>query len=67
MLPFLEKQSRSLYFNICNEFYSSLKIMCEDLKNYPKENDQRKNKLMDYIKNFNENFEKQRIDNEEYL
>jgi phosphatidylinositol 4-kinase len=67
MLPFLEKQSRSLYFNICNEFYSSLKFMCEDLKNYPKENDQRKNKLIEYINNFNENFEQQRIDNEDYL
>jgi phosphatidylinositol 4-kinase len=67
MLPFLEKQSRSFYFNICNEFYSSLKFMCEDLKNYPKENDQRKNKLIEYINNFNENFEQQRIDNEDYL
>ena len=67
IIPFLEKQSRLLYFNICNEFYSSLKIMCEDLKNYPKENDQRKNKLMEYIQNFNQKFEQQRIDNEEYL
>jgi hypothetical protein len=67
MLPFLEKQSRLLYFNICNEFYSSLKNMCEDLKNYPKENNERKNKLMEYVKTFNENFEQQRIDNEEYL
>ena len=67
MLPFLEKQSRLLYFNICNEFYSSLKYMCEDLKNYPKENDQRKNKLMEYIKDFNQNFIQQRIENEEYL
>ena len=41
--------------------------MCEDLKNYPKENDQRKNKLIEYINNFNENFEQQRIDNEDYL
>ena len=65
--PFLEKQSRLLYFNICKEFYSSLKFMCEDLKNYPKENDQRKNKLMEYIKNFNQNIKKQRLDNEEYL
>ena len=65
--PFLEKQTRLLYFNICNEFYTSLKLMCEDLKNYPKENDQRKNKLMEYIKNFNQNFKQQRIDNEEYL
>ena len=67
MLPFLEKQSRLLYFNICNEFYSSLKLMCEDLKNYRKENDERKNKLMEYIKDFNENLMQQRIDNEEYL
>ena len=67
MLPFLEKQSRLVYFNICNEFYSSLKNMCEDLKNYPKENDQRKNKLMEYIKTFNDNFIQQRTDNEEYL
>ncbi len=67
ILPFLEKQSRLLYFNICNEFYSSLKIMCEDLKNYPKENDERKNKLMEYIKDFNQNFIQQRKDNEEYL
>ena len=67
MLPFLEKQSRLLYFNICIEFYSSLKNMCEDLKNYPKENDQRKNKLMEYIKTFNDNFIQQRTENEEYL
>ena len=67
IIPFLEKQSRLLYFNICNEFYSSLKFMCEDLKNYPKENDQRKNKLMEYIQNFNQKFVQQRIDNEEYL
>ena len=67
MLPFLEKQSRLLYFNICNEFYSSLKYMCEDLKNYPKENNERKNKLMEYIKDFNQNFIQQRKDNEEYL
>ena len=67
MLPFLEKQSRLIYFNICNEFYSSLKYMCEDLKNYPKENNERKNKLMEYIKDFNQNFIQQRKDNEEYL
>jgi len=67
IIPFLEKQSRLLYFNVCNEFYSSLKFMCEDLKNYPKENDQRKNKLMEYIKNFNQKFIQQRIENEEYL
>ena len=67
IIPFLEKQSRLLYFNVCNEFYSSLKFMCEDLKNYPKENDQRKNKLMEYIKDFNQKFIQQRIENEEYL
>ena len=27
MLPFLEKQSRLLYFNVCIEFYSQLKSM----------------------------------------
>ena len=67
MLPFLEKQSRLLYFNVCIEFYSQLKSMCEDLKNYPKENDQRKNKLMEYVTKFNEDFAQQRLDNEEYL
>ena len=67
MLPFLEKQSRLLYFNVCIEFYSQLKTMCEDLKNYPKENDQRKNKLMEYVTKFNEDFAQQRLDNEEYL
>ena len=67
IIPFSEKQSRLLYFNICKEFYSSLKFMCEDLKNYPKENDERKNKFMEYIKNFNQNIKKQRIDNEENL
>ena len=67
ILPFLEKQSRLLYFDVCNEFYSSLKAMCEDLKNYEKENGARKNKLMEYINNFNEQFEKQRLENEEYL
>ena len=67
MLPFLEKQSRLLYFNVCIEFYSQLKSMCEDLKNYPKENDQRKNKLMEYVTKFNEGFAQQRLDNEEYL
>ena len=41
--------------------------MCEDLKNYPKENDQRKNKLMEYVTKFNEDFAQQRLDNEEYL
>ena len=41
--------------------------MCEDLKNYPKENDERKKQLMEYINKFNENFNEQRIDNEEYL
>ena len=67
MLIFLEKQSRLLYFNICIDFYMELKTMCEDLKNYPKENDQRKNKLMEYIKQFNDNFSEQRLENEEYL
>ena len=67
IMPFLEKQNRLLYFNICKEFYSSLKFMCEDLKNYPKESDERKDKLMEYIKNFNQNFKQQRVDNEEYL
>ena len=67
MLPFLEKQSRLVYFNICNDFYSDLKNMCEDLRNYQKENGERKNKLLEYIKNFNDNFIQQRKDNEDYL
>ena len=65
--PFLVKQSRLNYFDICIEFYSSLKNMCEDLKNYNKENGERKNKLMQYIQDFNNNLIKQRIDNEEYI
>ena len=67
MLPFLEKQSRLLYFNICNDFYSDLKNMCEDLRNYQKENGERKNKLLEYLKYFNDNFIQQRKDNEDYL
>ena len=65
--PFLVKQSRLNYFDICIEFYSSLKNMCEDLKNYNKENGERKNKLMQYIQDFNNKLIQQRIDNEEYL
>ena len=67
LLLYIEKQSRLAYFNICMEFYSKLKLMCEDLRNYPKENDVRKNKLMEYISQINQSFEEQRIENSEYL
>ena len=61
------KQNRLTYFNICKEFYASLKYMCEDLKNFDKENGERKNKLMDYIKDFNQKLIDQRNNNEEFL
>ena len=65
--PFLVKQSRLTYFDMCIDFYSSLKFMCEDLKNYKKENGERKNKLMQCIQDINDKLLKQRIDNEEFL
>ena len=65
--PFLVKQSRLNYFDMCIDFYSSLKFMCEDLKNYKKENGERKNKLMQCIQDINDKLLKQRIDNEEFL
>ena len=64
---FLVKQSRLTYFDMCIDFYSSLKFMCEDLKNYKKENGERKNKLMQCIQDINDKLLKQRIDNEEFL
>ena len=67
MKPFLVKQFRLSYFDICIDFYSSLKYMCEDLKNYDKENGDRKNKLMSCISDFNLKLTQQRIDNEEFL
>ena len=67
LLLYLEKQSRLAYFNICIDFYSKLKLMCEDLRNYPKEKGERKNKLTEYISKFNESFEQQRIENSDYL
>ena len=63
----LIKQCRLSYFDLCIDFYSSLKFMCEDLKNYDKENGDRKNKLMLCIKDFNIKLTKQRINNEEYM
>ena len=65
--PFLVKQSRLTYFDMCIDFYSSLKFMCEDLKNYKKENGERKNKLLQCIQDINDKLLKQRIDNEEFL
>jgi len=65
--PFLVKQSRLTYFDMCIDFYSSLKFMCEDLKNYKKENGERKNKLMQCIQDINDKLLKQRIDNEDFL
>ena len=67
MKSYLVKECRLTYFDICIDFYSSLKYMCEDLKNYPKENDQRKNKLKLCIKDFNQKLLQQRIDNEDHL
>ena len=67
MQSYIDKQCRLTYFDICIDFYSSLKYMCEDLKNYTKENDGRKNKLMSCIKGFNQKLVQQRINNEEYL
>ena len=67
MQSYIVKECRLTYFDICIDFYSSLKYMCEDLKNYSKENDGRKNKLKLCIKDFNQRLVKQRIDNEEYL
>ena len=63
----LIKQCRLSYFDACIDFYSSLKYMCEDLKNYDKENGDRKNKLMRCIKDFNIKLSTQRINNEEYM
>ena len=67
MQSYIVKECRLTYFDICIDFYSSLKYMCEDLKNYSKENDGRKNKLKLCIKDFNQRLVKQRINNEEYL
>ena len=67
MEPFLVKQCRLSYFDMCIDFYSSLKYMCEDLKNYDKENGDRKNKLMRCIQDFNLKLSKQRINNEEFI
>ena len=67
MEPFLVKQCRLSYFDICIDFYSSLKYMCEDLKNYDKENGDRKNKLKRCIEDFNLKLSEQRINNEEFL
>ena len=64
---YIVKQCRLSYFDICIDFYSSLKYMCEDLKNYSKENDGRKNKLKLCIKDFNQRLVQQRINNKEYL
>ncbi len=67
MEPFLVKQCRLSYFDMCIDFYSSLKYMCEDLKNYDKENGDRKNKLKRCIEDFNLKLSEQRINNEEFL
>ena len=67
MEPFLVKQCRLSYFDMCIDFYSSLKYMCEDLKNYDKENGDRKNKLKRCIEDFNLKSSEQRINNEEFL
>ena len=67
MEPFLVKQCRLSYFDMCIDFYSSLKYMCEDLKNFDKENGDRKNKLKRCIEDFNLKLSEQRINNEEFL
>ena len=67
MQSYIVKQCRLSYFDICIDFYSSLKYMCEDLKNYSKENDGRKNKLKLCIKDFNQRLVQQRINNKDYL
>ena len=67
MEHFLVKQCRLTYFDICIDFYSSLKHMCEDLKNYNKENGDRKNQLNKYILDFNSKLSQQRINNEDFL
>ena len=67
MEPFLVKQCRLSYFDMCIDYYSSLKYMCEDLKNYDKENGDRKNKLKRCIEDFNLKLSEQRINNEEFL
>ena len=64
---YMIKECRLSYFDICMKFYSSLKLMCEQLKNYDKENGERKNKLMKYIEDFNQELVEQRIEQKDFM
>ena len=64
---YMIKECKLSYFDICMKFYSSLKLMCEQLKNYDKENGERKNKLMKYIEDFNQELVEQRIEQKDFL
>lgn len=69
----VKKEIRLQYFNVCIDFYQKLKLMCEDLKNYPKDKNPkdnvmcRKEALKNYISKFNNDFKNQRIENKEIL
>ena len=56
----IKKEIRLQYFNICIDFYSKLKEMCEDLRNYEK-GTPRKNALKEYIIEFNNMLIQQKI------
>ena len=56
----IKKEMSLEYFNLCSDFYSKLKEMCEDLKNYEK-GTPRKNALKNYIEDFNQMLIQQRI------
>ena len=56
----IKKEMSLEYFNLCIDFYSKLKEMCEDLKNYEK-GTPRKNALKNYIEDFNQMLIQQRI------
>ena len=64
---YMIKECKLSYFDICMKFYSSLKLMCEQLKNYDKENGERKNKLMKYIEDFNQELVEQRIEQKDFM
>ena len=56
----IKKEMSLEYFNLCSDFYSKLKEMCEDLRNFEK-GEPRKNALKDYVENFNQILIQQRI------
>ena len=56
----IKKEMSLEYFNLCIDFYSKLKEMCEDLRNFEK-GEPRKNALKDYVENFNQILIQQRI------